>query len=101
MQKNWKTIASLLEYLRKGEDDYMKSNKKCSVGIVVILIAIVLMLISAVIYLYSNGKIPVGNGTVVSGDKENNTVSADEQIKVILDSYAMWSMKTDNDVYRP
>ena len=33
------------------------------------------MLISAVIYLYSNGKIPVGNGTVVSGDKENNTVS--------------------------
>lgn len=81
----------------------MKSNKKgsASIGIVVILIAIVLMLISAVIYLYSNGKIPVGNGTVVSGDKENNTVSADEQIKVILDNYAMWSMKTDNDVYRP
>lgn len=52
----------------------MKSNKKGSVGIVVILIAIVLMLISAVIYLYSNGKTPTHDGTEISEEKEYNKI---------------------------
>lgn len=80
----------------------MKLNKRGSVAVVVILIAIVLTLISITIYLYSNGKIPAGNETVISGDKENNNIiNVEEQIKVITDNYAIWSMKTDDDMYRP
>ena len=82
----------------------MKSNKKgsASIGIVVILIAIVLMLVSVVIYLYSNGKIPAKDDTIVSGDKGNsNTSNVDEQIDLIVNNYSMWTMKTDDDTNKP
>lgn len=77
----------------------MKSSKK--VPIIIGAIVAVLIVLLIVIYLYSNGIIFVNNPSN-SGDGENSiSLDAEKQIKLIVDNYDIWTMKTTDDEYNP
>lgn len=79
----------------------MKSNKRGSAGIILIVVAIIAMIIFAAIYLYSN-KIPVSNiGTSGENGNVTKTDNVEKQIKVIVDNYDMWTMKNADDLHNP
>lgn len=77
----------------------MKLNKKVPMLIGVIVAILIVLLI--VIYLCSNGIILVNNSSH-SGDVGNSiSLDAEKQIKLIVDNYDVWTMKTTDDKYKP
>lgn len=79
----------------------MKSNKKGSAGIILIIIAIITMAVFVAIYLYSN-KVPANNiGTSGENGDITKADNVEKQIKVITDNYSMWTMNTEDGEFMP